>query len=459
MRLLDELDERQVRLGYVNCVVLMAGRHLDTRAALRRRFDDFVFHKVYDGTPEATAFLSEIDDDGRRALERQELQRQRKSGGSRAVSDPASVLKRAKSGGRFRYRSHLWILQRCMPSHLGPLAPDRSEVFLEHAKHLGLLAETYALTERGHVLRQLLLQTDPCIADGRATPNPLYLGRRLGVRALYMWTLLESDLLTPFLLREFLERRLNDPELLSVAAGRLLEAFGRDARVDSAIELKVLRAYRDRVARGAKVANSESRSTVRPSLARFASGSRKRASAPKGFKVHRHHVRPRLEHYVDIGLLGRRNDAYAAETVYEPLAETQRAASAWAPLLEHPKTIRRFLDGQFFRSVAHIFGVNSTQSCTQWESLMYFVKAFQLTSREIGFTPGRTVSFAACLLALEDGRVAEIETMFEAVRFCARTELGEHLIFSGGSRLDGEFLIRVKPEAIPVLQERLHNGA
>ncbi len=90
---------------------------------------------------------------------------------------------------------------------------------------------------------------------------------------------------------------------------------------------------------------------------------------------------------------------------------------------------------------------------------MYFAKAFELTGREIGFTPGRTVSFTACLLALEDGRLAEIEGMFDAVREGAKTKLGEHLIFSGGSRFDREFLIRVKPEAMPVLQERLNEGA
>lgn len=90
---------------------------------------------------------------------------------------------------------------------------------------------------------------------------------------------------------------------------------------------------------------------------------------------------------------------------------------------------------------------------------MYFARAFELTGREIGFTPGRTVSFAACLLALEDGRLAEIDTMFEAVRAGARTNVGEHLVFSGGSRLDGEFLVRVKPEAAQLLRARVAETA
>jgi hypothetical protein len=459
MRLLAELDERQVRLGYVNCVVLAAGRHLDTRTALRRRFDDFVFARVYDGTAQAAEFLAEIDEEGRLALEKQDRQRLRDRGGSKAKVNPAAILRREQPRGRFRYRSHLWILQRCMPSHLGPLAPDRSEVFLEHAKHLGLLAETYALTETGHVLRQLLLQRAPKLLDGRPTPNPLYVGRRLAMRALYAWALLENDILTPFLLSEFLARRQNDPELLAAATQKLLDAFGRGARVDSAVELKRLRVYRDRVAKSIPTRVGSDRRARRTKTSGISAFINRASAAQPGFKIHRHHVRPRLEHYVDVGLLARRRDASAADTVYEPSPETARAVAAWAPLLEDPKTIRRFLDTEFFRSSAEVLGVTSARPCTRWESLMYFAKAFELTGREIGFTPGRTVSFAACLLALEDGRLAEINCMFDAVREGARTNLGEHLIFSGGSRFDREFLIRVKPEAMPIIQQRLNEGA
>lgn len=459
MRILEELDERQVRLGYVNCVVLSAGRHLDTRSSLRRRFDDLVFRKVYEDSAEWSTFLAQIDEEGLRTLEKQEQQRQRDRGGSKTVKDPAAIFRRDTHKGQFQYRSHLWILQRCMPSHLGPLAPDRSEVFLEHTKHLGLLAETYALTENGHVLKQLLLQRDPNLLEGHAVPNPLYIRRRIAVQALYTWAMLESDMVTPFLLREFLERRQNDPELLAAATRKLLEAFSRGARVDSALEVKKLRGYHDRVSRGSSPSPTD-RATGRhrprrPAGSGIANFLDKGATAQPGFKIHRHHSRPRLEHYVDIGLLGRRPDAHTADTVYEPVPETHRAVQTFAPLMENPRAIRHFLDGQFFSSAAHIFGVMGAQSCTQWELLTYFAKAFDLIGREIGFTPGRTVSLAGCLLAFEDGRLAEIDTMFDAVRAGAKTELGEYLIFSGGSRLDGEFLIRVKPEAAAILRDRL----
>src|SRR3979409_2524108 len=160
MRLLAELDERQVRLGYVNAVVLAAGRQLDTRAALRRRFDQFIFRRVNEGS-DINAFLDEIDADGLQALEHQDKQREKHRAGANARRDMMAALRREPAGGRFRFAGHLWLLQRCMPSLLGPLAPERSEVFLEHAKHLGLLAETYALTELGHVLHEFLAPQAP----------------------------------------------------------------------------------------------------------------------------------------------------------------------------------------------------------------------------------------------------------------------------------------------------------
>jgi hypothetical protein len=336
------------------------------------------------------------------------------------------------------------------------LAPERSEVFLEHAKHLGLVAETYALTEIGYVLKQLLLQHDPTLPEGRATPNPLHIGRHIAVRALYLWALLENDALTPFLIREFVARRQNDSELLVGAVDGLMQSFAVKARVDSAMEMKELRSYHERVAKGAKAAKAQAGTPrrKRPARSELLAFIERGAAMQPGMKIHRHHVRPRLEHYVDIGLLGRRHSSHTADTVYEPSAETHRAVDAWRPVLEDPKTIRRFLDGQFFGCTARIFGLTNAPVCSYLESLIYFAKAFELVGRAIGFTPGRTVAFAACLLALEDGRSAEIDAMFDAVYAGAKTDLGEHFIFSGGSRFDREFLIRVRPEIVPILQER-----
>ena len=460
MRLLQELDERQVRLGYANCVVLMAGRQLDTRTALRRRFDNYVFRKVYEDTPEYNEFLTYIDEGGKQTLDRQDQQRQRARGGSKAARDPIAALRREQSKGRFRYVSHLWLLQRILPSHLGPLAPDRSEVFLEHAKHLDLIAETYALTETGHALKQLLLRHDPTLTEGGATPNPLQIRRHIAVRSLYLWALLENDALTPFLIREFVAQNQNGPELLIGAIEKLMESFAIGARIDSAMEMKELRLYHERVGKGARAAkaNAGALRKKRPTESGLLAFIERGAAMRPGMKIHRHHVRPRLEHYVDVGLLGRRELSHTADTVYEPSVETHRAVEAWRPILDDPKAIRRFLDGRFFGSTAGIFALANARACNQLESLIYFAKGFELVGRAIGFTPGRTVAFAACLLALEEARIAEIDSMFDAVYAAAKTDLGEYFIFSGGSCFGREFLVRVRPEIVPILLERLKQG-
>jgi hypothetical protein len=422
--MLENLDERQVRLGYVNCVVLMAGRHLDTRQALRRRFDAFVFRKIYEGDAEGRDFQSQISEEGWRVLESQDRQRFRIKGGTKTPRDPAAALRRIGATERFRFSSHLWLVQGCMPSHLGPLAPERSEVFLEHSKHLGLLAETYALTETGHILQRFLLQRYPEIRAGGAVPNPMHIGCRRAVRVLYLWCLLERDALMPFLLREIVLRGVNDAQLLPAATDALVESFSRDITVEMALELRRLRDYRQRVA--------------------------------EGVKIYRHHGRPRLEHYVDLGLLGRRAESHGGDTVYEPTAAATRAVDAWEPMFRAPRHGRRFLDARFFSATAQICGQKTSPGCDQLEVLRYVAMAFELVGREIGFTPGRTVALAACLLALEDHRILEVDTVFSTVHEAARSEWGEYLVFSGGSRLDREFLIRVKPELSEVLSESRH---
>ena len=355
------------------------------------------------------SFLREIDEEGLQTLTRQDQQREKHRKGGNANRDMMAALRREPAAGSFRFASQLWILQRCMPSHLGPLAPERSEVFLEHAKHLGLLAETYALTETGHILNELLPAESVALIDGRATPNPLFVGARLAVRGLYTWALLESDALLPFLVREFVSRKQNDPNLLASAVDALIARFERGARIDSARELKSLRSYRERVSKGAS--NVSRAKPVRGNGLRAFMD--RAAAVQPGFKIHRHHVRPRLEHLVDLGLLQRRADAHGAGTVYIADDATRRAVAEWADLLEDPGRP----------------GVPRVRE-----------------------HPGRTVALAACLLALEDGRVCEIEKMFSFVFDSAGTPLGQHFVFSGGSRFDGEFLIRVKPELMTALQ-------
>ena len=66
-----------------------------------------------------------------------------------------------------------------------------------------------------------------------------------------------------------------------------------------------------------------------------------------------------------------------------------------------------------------------------------------------------TACLMACLLAWQAGYVCEIEAVFEAVYRAARTEWARFLHYSGGSRFDREFLIRIDAEIVEELQVAL----
>ena len=79
--------------------------------------------------------------------------------------------------------------------------------------------------------------------------------------------------------------------------------------------------------------------------------------------------------------------------------------------------------------------------------MLWFGRAFEDIGREFGFTPGRTLALKACLLAWENKRTMEVGDVFDAVYRFARqgSPLDQYLHFSGGSRFDREFLIRIDP--------------
>jgi hypothetical protein len=62
---------------------------------------------------------------------------------------------------------------------------------------------------------------------------------------------------------------------------------------------------------------------------------------------------------------------------------------------------------------------------------------------------------AGCLLALEDGWVVEVAEMFDLLRRMAAGPWRPYLEYSGGSRLDQEFLIKIKPGLISALESEL----
>jgi hypothetical protein len=87
--------------------------------------------------------------------------------------------------------------------------------------------------------------------------------------------------------------------------------------------------------------------------------------------------------------------------------------------------------------------------------MLWFAQAFKEIGREFGFTPGRTLALKACLMAWERGYTMEVGDVFDAVYRAAKQPIHEYLHFSGGSRFDREFLIRVDDEAITYLEQQI----
>jgi hypothetical protein len=155
-----------------------------------------------------------------------------------------------------------------------------------------------------------------------------------------------------------------------------------------------------------------------------------------------------LENLVDVGLLGRE----AGEDGFHITVTTERAATALANVRSDPRRLRHFLDREFFGAWAAIHGIEG-KSADKQEVLRHFADAYDRVKRSIGFTPARTVALATSLMALRVGMVAEVATIMELVLDAAKGSLNEYFQFSGGTRLDREYMVRVRPELREALDQ------
>ena len=171
-----------------------------------------------------------------------------------------------------------------------------------------------------------------------------------------------------------------------------------------------------------------------------------RDSVRKSNSTAENYLRPRLELLVDLDLL--RRQARQSGIVWTPTDITRRCAKTWQPLASGGELLSSYLDSRFFGSMAAVYGRPATLINAPHAVLKYFARAFSMVGREFGFTPGRTVATVACILAWSDNSVLELETVFNVVYEAARSDLGRFLHFSGGSRFDREFLIKVSPELL-----------
>jgi hypothetical protein len=416
MQYVDDLDWHTLRLGAFHVLAHVGERAVDTREALLTRFHNILFRKIYQDEPTFARFRPYLDPEGFKRIDK----RARK-----VRPNPAAELMPAESETPWFHTVELWQADKRLPARgVGPIAEEHAMRYLDLGNKLGIFTPTNALSERGETLRAFYVADHPGEIDWTdPDPNPLFVDT-LASQVILLDALLREDALLPLMMMEFTTdpqagiatafQTIGDeqrPELLMRAAQHLYDVLGVEPDIHTALELKRLRKFIDTIA-------------IK--------------------KNHLNQALPRMEFAVDLGLIERGGARKGSrEPTYRPTLVTQRFATVFAKFRDDPTAAQNALDENFFRSAATTYGISTEQVKSDEELLYWFTRGYKLVKRAAGFTPGRTVAFAGALLALQSGRLIELSAMFEAAYRSARGPYSAYVGFSGGSRFDREFLIRV----------------
>lgn len=421
--ILRSLDPHHARIGYLGALSTVGVRALDTTEALKSRFHDLLFERIYPHELRFGILKARLTAQRWRELQKRLV---------RSVeADPSSILSDAPHGEGWAYLSEFWLYDSRMPSALGQLSVDQLDRTIDLARWTGVLLATGELSEVGFLLQFLI--SDCAATEKESDFNLLVAQARPALPLLYLRLILSSEMLFPFLVKEMVHRQSGhkpistrgEHGLLRGAVGRMLAEIGEPE--DPADILAVRE------------------------IAEFQSAILAKASTEENY------LRPRLEILVDLGLVGRKDTPGKSRTdfMWTAMDSTERLASEWADLQD----IIEYLDNRFFGSMARVYGRQFRTVTSVEEKMLWFTKAFLRIGRDFGFTPGRSCALLACLIAWESGAVMEISGVFDAVYEAGRSQWSKYLHFSGGSRFDREFLIRVDPEALGELEKAVKGAA
>ena len=416
IQVLRSLDPYHQRVGYLGVVALKGIRDIDTPEALNARIDEILFEKIYADSPLYARLWALIPPERQKKLLADAAKRD-------PEDDPSAILRPLAKSGEWFNTWELWINDGRVPSNVGPLNPKKSHRIVDLARMTEVVLPTYELSEIGHLL-QVFLTRDGTVADNPLIPNP-----SIAVRLIYLKILLAADCIWPVLLKTMADDLKNDetlrtysteklPGLLNKSVTSLLHRLDIESDIDDINQLRPLREYLESI--------------------------RKSASTEENY------LRPRMELLLDLGLIERTaasRDLKSKKAFVWALNDSGvRMARNLEPVSLAPGKIAATLEQEFFAYCADAYGYKvSGTVIADSEILLWFARAFKLVGREYGFTPGRTITTTACLLAIERGRLLELGAVADCVYRAAKSEFSKYLKFSGGSRFDREFLIRVQP--------------
>lgn len=418
--LMRSLDPHHARLGYLGVCAASGSRALDTYEALAARMKDILFEKFYAEENQYNQAIEESEP----ALRAELRARSRRS----EEDDPAAILAPLNTSTGWLTRSEAWLYDQKMPSHVGYLQEKHIGRAIDLARWTGVLLPTLDLSEEGMLL-QLLVTGG---AENSWTErNLLLVQTRPALVLIYLKLLLRAEILFPALLCELADRErearpfaTRGPNgLLRHAVARLRASLGEPSDPADMLAFRELNDFEEAVL---KTASTEE-----------------------------NYLRPRLEMLVDLGLLLRPGGASGEKPGTFPWtisAIGREMARDWKELDKAPQKVDEFLETQFLATAALLTGRQLRAPIDDLESLLWFARAYRTVQREIGFTPGRTVAQLACLLAIESGVRIETAEMFRVVYDVPKGAYAPYFAFSGGSRFDAEFMIRVEPALLQVLE-------
>jgi hypothetical protein len=427
--LLASIDPHQQRIGYIGALSLVATRDYSTRDAITSRLKDLLYRKVYHDEPLFNDLLERVHEWRRPAL--LEIA---SSNATDTDLSPASILAAPDRRQPWLTINTFWINDHRMPSTVGELVEEKAFRIVDLARMLGVLLPGHDLSENGYLLKYLLEDINELPEN--PLNNPLIPNLRPALQVLYLRLLLESDVLFPFIIRELVKtdtegRRFltrGKQGLLLASVDALLATIGTATYPDEILAIQNINKYRNAISRNQSTQEN--------------------------------YLRPRLEMLVDVGYLTRRTGTGTVrnEFVWTATPATRALAAELQPCLTKSASRETLLDAQFFGALARTQEQPYTAVRKQDAVLLHFAKAINRIKRDFGFTPGRTGALLACLLAWENHEVIEITQVFDAVYNAAKSDLNKYLHFSGGSRFDREFLIRLDDGLVAHLEQRLHGA-
>lgn len=278
---------------------------------------------------------------------------------------------------------------------------------------LGLLTADLELSDYGMALRWLAANRDEAPSQSPALSSP-------GLTELVLWLFLRSDSLLLALMVEWVNQSQAGPPRLEGAVERLLAGARAEADPDQLVPAPELR-------------DSLNALVTVPDRLNPA-------------------VEVRLEILASLGLV-----QPVDEDSPNPLPD-QRLRSLLAALdrsLLTTDNIGAFLDRRYFSGMLPTRLRAGADPGAADRILLWLARAYSAIQRPLGFTPGRPVSLLACCLAARAGTAVEIQDAYQCIYEAAGSRWAEFLHFSGGSRFDREFLIRIEPAISGLLESEV----